>query len=27
VLVNCAGAWADRLCAQLGEPVPLESLA
>ena len=27
VLVNCAGAWADRLCAQLGEPVPLEAIA
>ena len=27
VLVNCAGAWADRLCAQLGEPVPLEPIA
>ena len=26
-LVNCAGAWADRLCAQLGEPVPLEAIA
>lgn len=24
VLVNCAGAWADRIAAQLGEPVPLE---
>ena len=23
VLVNCAGAWADRLCAQIDEPVPL----
>ena len=23
VLVNCAGAWADDLCAALGEPVPL----
>jgi len=20
-LVNCAGAWADRLCEQVGEPV------
>jgi sarcosine oxidase subunit beta len=27
VLVNCAGAWADQLCAQLGEPVPLEAIA
>lgn len=27
VLVNCAGAWADRICAQLGEPVPLEPIA
>jgi len=27
VLVNCAGAWADHLCAQLGEPVPLEAIA
>lgn len=24
VVVNCAGAWADRIAAQLGEPVPLE---
>lgn len=24
VLVNCAGAWADKLSAQFGEPVPLE---
>ncbi|NDY82530.1 FAD-binding oxidoreductase [Orrella sp. NBD-18] len=23
VLVNCAGAWADRIAAQMGEPVPL----
>lgn len=27
VLVNCAGAWADRLCEALGEPVPLEAIA
>lgn len=27
VLVNCAGAWADRICADLGEPVPLEPIA
>jgi sarcosine oxidase subunit beta len=27
VLVNCAGAWADRICAQIGEPVPLEPVA
>lgn len=27
VLVNCAGAWADRIAAQLGEPVPLEVVA
>ena len=27
VLVNCAGAWADQVCAQLGEPVPLEAIA
>ncbi|MBL8698301.1 MAG: FAD-binding oxidoreductase [Alphaproteobacteria bacterium] len=26
-LVNCAGAWADRIAAQLGEPVPLEVIA
>jgi sarcosine oxidase, subunit beta len=26
VLVNCAGAWADELCAELGEPVPLEAI-
>jgi sarcosine oxidase subunit beta len=26
VLVNCAGAWADTLCAALGEPVPLEAI-
>ncbi|HUH95171.1 MAG TPA: FAD-dependent oxidoreductase [Casimicrobiaceae bacterium] len=26
-LVNCAGAWADRICAALGEPVPLEPIA
>ncbi len=24
MLVNCAGAWADKLSAQFGEPVPLE---
>jgi sarcosine oxidase subunit beta len=24
VIVNCAGAWADRIAAQLGEQVPLE---
>ena len=24
-LVNCAGAWAGRICADLGEPVPLVS--
>ena len=24
VLVNCAGAWADRIAARMGEPVPLE---
>ena len=24
VLVNCAGAWADKIAAQMGEPVPLE---
>lgn len=24
MIVNCAGAWADRIAAQLGEPVPLE---
>ncbi|PZD71154.1 Hydrogen cyanide synthase subunit HcnC [Acaryochloris thomasi RCC1774] len=23
VLVNCAGAWAEKLCTDLGEPVPL----
>jgi sarcosine oxidase subunit beta len=27
VVVNCAGAWADRIAAQLGEPVPLEVIA
>jgi sarcosine oxidase, subunit beta len=27
VLVNCAGAWASRICAGLGEPVPLEPIA
>jgi len=27
ILVNCAGAWADRIAAQLGEPVSLEVLA
>ena len=26
-VVNCAGAWADRICAQVGEPVPLEAIA
>jgi sarcosine oxidase subunit beta len=26
-VVNCAGAWADRLAALLGEPVPLEPIA
>ncbi|MFI4988216.1 MAG: NAD(P)/FAD-dependent oxidoreductase [Alphaproteobacteria bacterium] len=24
LVVNCAGAWADRIAAMLGEPVPLE---
>jgi sarcosine oxidase subunit beta len=27
VLVNCAGAWADVVCAALGEPVPLRPIA
>jgi sarcosine oxidase subunit beta len=27
VVVNCAGAWADRVAAALGEPVPLEPIA
>ena len=27
VVVNCAGAWADRVAAQVGEPVPLEVIA
>ena len=27
VIVNCAGAWADRIAAKLGEPVPLEVIA
>jgi sarcosine oxidase subunit beta len=27
VLVNCAGAWADAVCATLGEPVPLRPVA
>lgn len=26
VIVNAAGAWADRICAALGEPVPLEAV-
>jgi len=26
-VVNCAGAWADRIAASLGEPVPLEPIA
>jgi len=26
-VVNCAGAWADRIAAALGEPVPLEPIA
>jgi len=26
-VVNCAGAWADCIAAQLGEPVPLEPIA
>ena len=26
-IVNAAGAWADRISAQLGEPVPLEAIA
>ena len=26
VLVNCAGAWADVVCAALGEPVPLVAI-
>ena len=26
-VVNAAGAWADRIAAQLGEPVPLEVIA
>lgn len=26
-IVNAAGAWADRIAAQLGEPVPLEVIA
>lgn len=26
-LVNCAGAWADRIAADLGEPVPLTTIA
>lgn len=25
VVVNCAGAWAEKICAELGEPVPLKS--
>lgn len=24
ILVNCAGAWADKIAQQMGEPVPLE---
>ncbi len=27
IVVNCAGAWADRIAAALGEPVPLEPIA
>lgn len=27
IVVNCAGAWADRIAAALGEPVPLEAIA
>ncbi len=27
VLIICAGAWADHLCAQIGEPVPLQTEA
>jgi sarcosine oxidase subunit beta len=27
VVVNCAGAWADRIAAALSEPVPLEPIA
>src|SRR5262249_11767495 len=27
IVVNCAGAWADRLAASLGEPVPLQPIA
>lgn len=26
-LVNCAGAWGDRVAAELGEPVPLAAIA
>ncbi len=26
-VVNCAGAWADRIASALGEPVPLEPIA
>ena len=26
-IVNCAGAWADRIASKLGEPVPLEVIA
>ena len=26
-IVNCAGAWADRIATKLGEPVPLEVIA
>ena len=27
IIVNAAGAWADRIAARLGEPVPLEAAA
>jgi sarcosine oxidase subunit beta len=27
IVVNCAGAWADRIAAQWGEPVPLEPIS
>ena len=27
IVVNCAGAWADRIASALGEPVPLEPIA
>ncbi len=27
IVINCAGAWADRIAAQVGEPIPFEAVA